>query len=127
MLGTIISVLIFLVCFLLILVVLVQNPKGGGLASGFSGSNQMMGVRRTTDFLEKATWSMAALLLVLSVFSTTGIEKGTASATPSSSATQGRVDDFKTKTQTPNPGGQQLPNSPVPPAGGQPTPAPQPK
>lgn len=114
MLGTIISVLIFLVCLLLILVVLVQNPKGGGLASGFSGSNQMMGVRRTTDFLEKATWSMAALLLVLSVFSTTSIEKGSAAATSGSSAIQNRAGDFNSKTQTPPPGVQ----SPVPPAGG---------
>ena len=113
MLGTIISVLIFLVCLLLILVVLVQNPKGGGLASGFSGSNQMMGVRRTTDFLEKATWSMAALLLVLSVFATTSIDKSAAVSTPSSSATQGRTDDFKSKGTTPNMGNGQPP-VPVP-------------
>lgn len=118
MLGTIISVLIFLVCLLLILVVLVQNPKGGGLASGFSGSNQMMGVRRTTDFLEKATWSMAALLLVLSVFSTTSIEKGSAAATTGSSAIQNRAGDFNSKTQAPNPGMQGVPNSAVPATGG---------
>ena len=42
-----------LMCF----IVLIQNSKGGGLASGFSSSNQIMGVRKTTDFLEKATWS----------------------------------------------------------------------
>lgn len=119
MLGTIISVLIFLVCLLLILVVLVQNPKGGGLASGFSGSNQMMGVRRTTDFLEKATWSMAALLLVLSVFSTTSIEKGSAAATGGSSAIQNRAGDFNSKTQAPPPG---VNPSPVAPAGGSNTP-----
>ena len=65
----IISVLIFIVCVLLILVVLVQNSKGGGLASSFSGSNQFMGVRKTADFLEKSTWSLAIALLVLSLFS----------------------------------------------------------
>ena len=60
----IISVLIFIVCILLILVVLVQNSKGGGLASSFSSSNQLMGVRKTADFLEKSTWSLAIALLV---------------------------------------------------------------
>lgn len=63
-----ISVLIFIVAVLLILVILVQNPKGG-LASNFSSSNQVMGVRKTTDFLEKATWSLGIALLILSVIS----------------------------------------------------------
>ena len=64
---TLITVLIFIVCVLLILIVLVQNSKGGGLASNFQSSNQIMGVRKTTDFLEKATWVLAGSLLVLSV------------------------------------------------------------
>jgi len=64
---TLITVLIFIVCILLILIVLVQNSKGGGLASNFQSSNQVMGVRKTTDFLEKATWVLAVSLLVLSV------------------------------------------------------------
>ena len=50
-------------------IVLIQNSKGGGLASGFSSSNQIMGVRKTTDFLEKATWSLAVFLVVMSVAS----------------------------------------------------------
>ncbi len=62
-----ITVLIIIVSILLILIVLVQNSKGGGLASNFSSSNQMLGVRKTTDFLEKATWSLAMALLVLSI------------------------------------------------------------
>lgn len=65
-----ISVLILLVCALLILVVLVQNSKGGGLASNFQSSNQVMGVRRTADFLEKATWTLAITLVILTVAST---------------------------------------------------------
>ena len=65
---TFISVLIFIVAILLVLVILVQNPKGG-LASNFSSSNQVMGVRKTTDFLEKATWTLGIALLVLSVIS----------------------------------------------------------
>jgi preprotein translocase subunit SecG len=65
---TFISVLIFIVAVLLVLVILVQNPKGG-LASNFSASNQVMGVRKTTDFLEKATWTLGIALLILSVIS----------------------------------------------------------
>jgi len=64
-----VSVLILITCVLLVLVVLVQNSKGGGLASNFAGSNQIMGVRRTADFLEKATWTLAIVLLVLSMVS----------------------------------------------------------
>ena len=51
------------------LIILVQNPKGGGLVSSFSSSNQFMGVRKTSDFLEKATWTLAIALLVLSLSS----------------------------------------------------------
>ena len=65
-----ISILILLAAVLLVLIVLVQNSKGGGLASGFSSSNQFMGVRKTTDFLEKATWSLAIAVVLLSVIST---------------------------------------------------------
>lgn len=67
---TLFVVLILIVCILLSLVVLVQNSKGGGLASNFASSNQYMGVRKTTDFLEKATWTLAAALLVFSLLAT---------------------------------------------------------
>jgi len=63
-----VSILIFIIAILLVLVILVQNPKGG-LASNFSSSNQVMGVRKTTDFLEKATWTLGIALLVFSVIS----------------------------------------------------------
>ena len=69
MYGLITGIILF-VCILLILIVLVQNPKGGGLASSFSSSNQFMGVKRTADFVEKATWGFAAALLVLSILAT---------------------------------------------------------
>jgi preprotein translocase subunit SecG len=59
--------LIVLVSVLMCLIVLIQNSKGGGLAAGFASSNQIMGVRKTTDFLEKATWTLAALMVILSV------------------------------------------------------------
>ena len=58
------SVMILICAVLLILVVLVQNSKGGGLASNFSQGNQVMGVKKTTDFLEKATWTLAISLAV---------------------------------------------------------------
>lgn len=48
-------------------IVLIQNSKGGGLASSFASSNQIMGVRKTTDFLEKATWALAIAIVVLSI------------------------------------------------------------
>jgi protein translocase, SecG subunit len=72
---TLITVLLFIVCILLILIVLVQNSKGGGLASNFQSSNQIMGVRKTTDFLEKATWVLAGTLLVLSIGATAFIPR----------------------------------------------------
>lgn len=52
---------------LMCLIVLVQNSKGGGLASSFSSSNQIMGVRKTTDFLEKATWGLAIFMVLMSI------------------------------------------------------------
>jgi len=73
---TLITVLIFIACVLLILIVLVQNSKGGGLASNFQATNQIMGVRKTNDFLEKATWVLATALLVLSIAGSAFIPKG---------------------------------------------------
>ena len=61
------TILIVIASVLLILLVLVQNSKGGGLSAGFSSTNQIMGVRKTTDFLEKATWGLVAFVVVLSV------------------------------------------------------------
>lgn len=59
-------VLVIIASVLLIFVVLVQNPKGGGLASNFSSQNQVMGVRRTADVLEKATWILAIAIVFFS-------------------------------------------------------------
>ncbi len=73
---TVIPILIIVTCILLTLIVLVQSSKGGGLASNFSGSNQFMGVRKTADFLEKSTWSLAITLLALSLISIFVIPRG---------------------------------------------------
>lgn len=61
------SVLIFLASILLIGVVLIQKSKGGGLAASASNYNQFMGVKKTTDFVEKATWGLAIFICVLSI------------------------------------------------------------
>ena len=60
-------ILIVFVSILLAGVVMIQNSKGGGLASSFASSNQIMGVRKTTDFIEKFTWGCAVAMVVLSV------------------------------------------------------------
>lgn len=73
---TAISILVFIICILLILIVLVQNSKGGGLASSFASSNQIMGVRKTTNFLEKATWTLAGAMMALCVLAVFFIPKG---------------------------------------------------
>lgn len=62
-------ILAVITAVLLAFVVLIQESKGGGLASSFAASNQIMGVRKTTDVVEKATWTLAALLVVFSVLS----------------------------------------------------------
>ena len=61
------SVLTIIVCILLVLVILVQNSKGGGIQSQFGAATQIMGVKRGTEFIEKATWGLAIALILLSV------------------------------------------------------------
>ena len=68
-----ISVLIIIACVIQILVVLVQNSKGGGLAANFNTTGQSMGVRKTADFLEKSTWVLAAAVLLLCIAVTAAI------------------------------------------------------
>ena len=60
-------ILMVIAALLMCFIVLIQNSKGGGLASGFSSSNAIMGVRKTTDFLEKATWGLAIFMVVMSI------------------------------------------------------------
>ena len=75
MLYTICIALILVASVLIILAVLVQNPKSG-MAANFGASNQVMGVRETTNFLEKFTWTMAIAILVLSLVATLAMDKG---------------------------------------------------
>ncbi len=62
-------VLSVLAAILLICVILIQKSKGGGLASSFASSNQIMGVRRTNSFIEKLTWGLGIAIAVLAIFS----------------------------------------------------------
>ncbi len=71
-----ISVLVIIACILQVMIVLVQNSKGGGLAANFTSAGQTMGVRKTADFLEKSTWTLAAAILILSVVATATIPRG---------------------------------------------------
>ena len=97
---TLVTVLIFIVCILLVLIVLVQNSKGGGLASNFQSTGQIMGVRKTADFLEKATWGLAGALLFLSVVGTAFIPHGEAGVEESRGRQQ--IETAVDPTQVPN-------------------------
>lgn len=66
---TSIVILVVLASILMCLIVLVQESKGGGLAADYSNNNQILGAPKTTNFVEKATWTLAALMIVLSVIS----------------------------------------------------------
>ena len=74
-----VSIVIIIACILQILIVLVQNSKGGGLAANFTSAGQTMGIRKTADFLEKSTWTIAASILILCIVATAAIPRGTES------------------------------------------------
>lgn len=96
---TIFLALIIIVAFLLVIVIMVQNPKGGGLSSSFGGGGggQLGGVQKTTDFLDKSTWALATLLLVLILLSNVTIMDG-------SGTTESRfMDDQEVETNIPAP------------------------
>lgn len=97
---TLITVLLFITCILLILIVLVQNSKGGGLASNFQSSNQIMGVRKTTDFLEKATWFLAGALLFFCIAGVAFIPRDAKSG--SQSAIKDQIENAVDPTKVPS-------------------------
>ena len=75
---TVMTILIALICALLMVVVLVQNPKGGGVDSTFGGAsaNQMLGAARSTDFIEKLTWGLFAAMVVLCIVTAIMVNSG---------------------------------------------------
>ena len=75
-LFTILTVLVLIASILITLVVLLQNGKGGGLASNFVAGNQAFGVRQTADILEKITWGLAAFVLVVAIVTSFTLNQG---------------------------------------------------
>jgi len=94
------TILIVIAAILLILLVLVQNSKGGGLAAGFASGNQVMGAPKTADFLEKASWTLAAIIVVLSILAV-GVNKGQKAASDDESAIVEQVQEANEAIQTP--------------------------
>ncbi len=95
MIYTLFVILIVLASLLMIGIVLIQESKGGGLASNFSSSNSIMGVRKTTDVVEKTTWGLAIAMVVFSVICSY--------VAPVSTADQSVLENSATETQTTNP------------------------
>ena len=91
---TLFAALIIITCILLILIIMVQNPKGGGLSSAFGGGNQIMGARKTSDFLEKTTWTLAIVLVMLTLLSNFTIPRNSDSNNDFDIEIQNDFDDF---------------------------------
>ena len=110
---TALVILILIVCFLLALVVLAQNPKGGGISSQFStgGATSMMGVKRTGDLLEKLTWGFAIGLVVLALGTHMLTSTGGA---PVRSVNQQRALETKLPAPAPAPSSAPAPGAPAP-------------
>src|SRR5574344_604776 len=92
---TLFVILIVVASILMCFIVLIQESKGGGLASGFSSSNQIMGVRKTTDFIEKTTWGLAIAMVVISV--------ACAHVAPTASSSESVLEKSATEQSTTNP------------------------
>ncbi|MCX2431968.1 MULTISPECIES: preprotein translocase subunit SecG [unclassified Pedobacter] len=103
---TFLIILLIVVCIALGLFVLIQNPKGGGLASG-GGTSNMFGVQRTGDVLEKGSWVLLAAIVILTLAITTVSKSGGGATAVGNSAIQDRLD----KTPSPSPIGSNLNNT----------------
>jgi preprotein translocase subunit SecG len=96
---TTLVVLAVIVGILLVLLVISQKAKGGGLAAGFSSPNNVLGVTKTTDFVEKATWTLAAILVVLCV-AAAGF-KSTEKAVDPAAALREKIEETAAPVQSP--------------------------
>ncbi|WAC42159.1 preprotein translocase subunit SecG [Pedobacter sp. SL55] len=110
MATTLLIVLLVIACIALALFILIQNPKGGGLATGGASSN-MFGVQRTGDVLEKGTWVLLALIVVFSLAITAMSKSSSATG-----ATGSKIDELINKTAAPSPIGSGLPTKSTAPA-----------
>ncbi len=94
------TILIVIVAILLTGIVLIQQSKGGGLASNFAGANQVMGAPRTADLLEKTSWTLIAIIVVLSILAV-GIHKGQNTNGNDSSAITEQVEEAASQLPQP--------------------------
>lgn len=92
---TLFVILIVIAAVLMIGIVLIQESKGGGLSTGFAGGNAVLGVRKTTDFIEKATWGLAIAMVVFSVVC--------AYVAPSAVSSESVIEKAATEQSTTNP------------------------
>lgn len=97
---TFVSILIIIASIFLVIFVLVQNSKGGGLAANFASSNQSFGVRQTADFLERATWTLIASVFILCIVATASIPS--ASVQASRSAVQEKIQNMPNVGERPD-------------------------
>ena len=99
---TLLISLIVIFSALLIVLILVQNPKGGGLSSDFGSAQQLGGVQKTNDFIDKATWSLAGIVAVLSIVLTLRMKSPETVVVDPAQTEQGQTQDGQ-------PAGQQKP------------------
>ena len=106
------TIIIIIVSILLSLIVLIQNPKGGGIVSGIIGSSQVMGVKKTSDFIEKLTWGLAISLVVLCLAASFSIPS--AEDRKIGTSMQEQIENSSTPSTLPAPAtpAQQQPSSP---------------
>ena len=83
--GTLVFILSIVAAILLMLVILIQNPKGGGIDSSFGAANQLGSVQKTNDVVEKATWYLAGIIVVLAISSSVLIVKNSSTVIPEQS------------------------------------------
>lgn len=90
------TILIIFCCILLSMVVLIQNPKGGGMGSGFAGgsSTAMGSVKETNDILVKATWALGIGLFVLCILANATLPSSTDATQPNATDTKTKIEDF---------------------------------
>lgn len=91
---TLLVILILVAALLMIAIVLIQESKGGGLSSNFASYNQIGGVRKTTDFIEKSTWLLAAIMVVISI--------ACAYVAPQATAEMSVMENIENPTTNPN-------------------------
>lgn len=111
------SILIVIAALLLIGAVLIQKSKGGGLASDYSQGNQYMGYRKTTDFIEKATWSLAIFICVISICASfaikTPVTRSGMAPTPAATTAPAAAPTTATPASTPAPAAAETPAAPA--------------